>query len=168
MVKALGMTGSGERTGNYPPPPFAPPRGVNFPAYGPREKEAIAKLDSHVTPTDRRILRASPAMTKAMTDLALDPKLLEQYKADPHAVAETMKELSSVEKAAMGTGHAGAIYAVMTATPSDITNNSEPTIEAMNPTTSEAAFILVPPLAPPVLLAIPPLVPPVLVIVIAL
>ncbi|OAX32466.1 hypothetical protein K503DRAFT_776624, partial [Rhizopogon vinicolor AM-OR11-026] len=57
-----------------------------------------------------------------MTDLALKPKLLEEYKLDPGAVVESAEELSDVEKFALKVASSGAAYISMTATESDIAN----------------------------------------------
>ncbi|OAX42040.1 tetrapyrrole methylase [Rhizopogon vinicolor AM-OR11-026] len=67
-------------------------------AYGPHERDVIAQIDTHVAPEGRKKQHTSAAMKKFMTDLALKPKLLEQYKLDPVAVVESVEGLSNEEK----------------------------------------------------------------------
>jgi hypothetical protein len=95
------------------------------PANGPRERDIIAQLDNHVTPEGYRTLHISPAMKKFMTDLALKPKLLKEYKAKPLAVVESMEGLTELEKFGLKLGEEGPAYALMTATQSDIANGRE-------------------------------------------
>ena len=90
--------------------------------YGPQEKKAISQIDNHVPPKSYTTLNASPAMIKFMTDLATRPKLLQDYKADPVTVVDGVAELSGGEKFALKLGKPGPIYAIMSATPSDIAN----------------------------------------------
>ncbi|OAX36330.1 tetrapyrrole methylase [Rhizopogon vinicolor AM-OR11-026] len=49
-------------------------------AYGPHDRDVIAQIDTHVAPEGYKTLHTSAAMKKFMTDLALKPKFLEEYK----------------------------------------------------------------------------------------
>jgi len=90
--------------------------------YGPQEKKAIAQIDNHVPPKSYTTLNASPAIIKFMTDLVAQPKLLQDYEADPVSVVNGVDELSASEKFALRLGKPGPIYAMMSATLSDIAN----------------------------------------------
>ncbi|OAX30475.1 hypothetical protein K503DRAFT_235964 [Rhizopogon vinicolor AM-OR11-026] len=89
-------------------------------ACGPYERDVIAQIDTHVTPEGYMKLRTSAAMKKFMTDLALKPKLLEEYVLDPVAVVESAKGLSDVEKSGLKFANGGAVHMLMKATESDI------------------------------------------------
>ncbi|OAX43423.1 hypothetical protein K503DRAFT_789522 [Rhizopogon vinicolor AM-OR11-026] len=67
-------------------------------AYSPHERDVISQIDTHVAPEGHKKLHTSAAMKKFMTDLALKPKFLEEYKLDPVAVVESAEGLSNVEK----------------------------------------------------------------------
>jgi hypothetical protein len=58
------------------------------PTYGPYELERVASIGTHTTPEGYRILWASSAATKFLADLALIPKLREEYEVNPQAVVE--------------------------------------------------------------------------------
>ncbi|GJE88471.1 tetrapyrrole methylase [Phanerochaete sordida] len=115
MIKMLGLPeGMGHITERYP---YATQLGgAAVPAYGPLEQAAVARLANHTAPQDHVLLRASPALRRFMTDLALQPSLREQYKADPAAVVEAVPELSEDEKAALATGEAGPVLSLMSGT----------------------------------------------------
>jgi hypothetical protein len=87
---------------------------------GEPEHAAVAQLANHTLPTDRRVLVASSAMKNFMADLALQPKLLDQYKADPRGVVGTVEGLTTTEQEALSRGSAGAIDATMARRASDI------------------------------------------------
>jgi hypothetical protein len=110
--------------------------------YGPHEKNAIAQIDNHIPPKSHATMNASPEMIKFMTDLALRPNFLEDYKADPVAVVEASSGLSSREKFALKLGKPGPIYSMMSATPSDIANKRELTDEEI--VNADAQFALTP------------------------
>jgi len=73
-------------------------------AYGLTENNAIAKLDSHVIPDHHVELHASEAVKKFMMDLALNPRLLRDYKANPASVVEGVEGLTSKDKFALQYG----------------------------------------------------------------
>ena len=99
------------------------------PAYGPVERAAVERITSHVIPADYRVLHASSAMKKFMTDLALSPSLLAQYKADPAAVLDATPGLSVKEKFALSLNKPGPIHAIMRATPTTIASGQEPSLD---------------------------------------
>src|SRR5882757_8694251 len=59
---------------------WAAPKLNKVSVYGPHERDVIAQIDTHVTPECHKKLHMSDAMKKFMTDLALKPKFLEEYK----------------------------------------------------------------------------------------
>jgi len=89
-------------------------------AHSPYERDVIAQIDTHIAPEGHRKLHTSTAMKKFMTDLALKPKFLKEYKLDPVAVVESAEGLSDVEKFGLRLAKAGAANILMTATESDI------------------------------------------------
>ena len=115
-------------------------------AYNPTENAAIAKLDSHVIPDHHVELRASEAMKKFMVDLALNPKLLRDYKADPAAVVEAREGLTAKDKFALQYGKDGPIYTVKRDTRSNIAEGREVTEEEIAGGAGPSAFFTVIPL----------------------
>lgn len=107
----------------FPPPGWMSTAPNSALAYGPRERDSIAQLDSHVAPDDFKVLHASAAMRRLMADLALNPELLSKFKSNPQTVIDATEGLTGQEKAALGLNKAGAVYGVMKATKSDIANN---------------------------------------------
>lgn len=99
------------------------------PAYGPLERTAVERLASHVTPADYTVLHASSAMKKFMTDLALTPSLLAQYKADPAAVLDATPGLSVKEKFALSFDKPGPVFGIMRATPTAVAGGQELTLD---------------------------------------
>ncbi|KAG6330821.1 hypothetical protein ID866_8267 [Astraeus odoratus] len=83
------------------------------PAYGPFEQAAIERLKTHKPSNDAIKLQASPAIRQFMTDLALSPSLLAQYKANPGAIVDTISGLSEQEKFALKLDKPGPVRAVM-------------------------------------------------------
>ncbi|OAX42038.1 tetrapyrrole methylase [Rhizopogon vinicolor AM-OR11-026] len=77
---------------------WAAPKLNKVSVYGPHERDVIAQIDAHVAPECHKKLHMSDAMKKFMTDLALKPKFLEEYKLDPVAVVESVQGLSDQEK----------------------------------------------------------------------
>ncbi|KAL5512333.1 hypothetical protein ACEPAG_3325 [Sanghuangporus baumii] len=126
MAQKLGITDSGRYLrGHFPPVPFAGPEFGTTPAYGSREKAAVAKIDKDSTPTQHKIFHASDAMKKLTTDLALYPKLLDEYRANPAAYVEAVEGLTEQEKTALALGSPGAIEAVMATDPSGAASGRE-------------------------------------------
>ena len=95
------------------------------PAYGRYELERVASIDTHTTPEGYRILQASSAARKLLADLALNPKLREEYGVNPQTVVEARDGLTEREKAALSTGQEGPVYAVMKPSLSDIKSGRE-------------------------------------------
>lgn len=89
--------------------PSIPPRE----AYGPHEKAAIAKIDSHVPPTFYRPLNASAAMKELMEKLALDPRTLAEYKRNPALFSDTVPGLTQLERSALRDAHENGIISSM-------------------------------------------------------
>ena len=81
--------------------------------YGPTEQAAISKLDRHTIPEQYAPLVASKSMTDLMTKLALEPRLLAEYKADRHAFAQTMPDLSDTERDTLEKGTLWAVQGAM-------------------------------------------------------
>ncbi|KIJ64101.1 hypothetical protein HYDPIDRAFT_28991 [Hydnomerulius pinastri MD-312] len=124
----------------YPPPGWTTSEPSSALAYGPRERDAIAQLDSHVAPDSHKVLRASSAIRRLMADLALSPELLATYRKDPQAVVAATEGLTVQEKAALSLNKAGAIYGVMKATPYDIANNRSLSVADMGAINEPAAL----------------------------
>jgi hypothetical protein len=98
----------------YPSNQWSPPKTDSDVApYGPYEQAAISKLDGHTTPEQYSPLVASKAMIDLMTKLALDPRLLAEYKADPHAFVQAMPDLSDSERDALEKGTLWAVQGAM-------------------------------------------------------
>nr|P9WEM9.1 RecName: Full=Methyltransferase/ribosomally synthesized type I borosin cyclic peptide precursor pocMA; AltName: Full=Type I borosin cyclic peptide biosynthesis cluster protein MA; Contains: RecName: Full=N-methyltranferase pocM; Contains: RecName: Full=Ribosomally synthesized type I borosin core peptide; Flags: Precursor [Porodaedalea chrysoloma] len=143
MAKKLGMDDASARPVSlYPPSRWTGTKFTTAPAYGPREKDVIAKIDTYAAPKDHKILHASRSMKKLMTDLALNPKLLEKYRANTKAVVEATEGLSAQEKAALNMDLAGPVHAVMKATPSDITDGREMSVDAVASATEPSAALI--------------------------
>lgn len=87
--------------------------------YGEREKATISQLASHTASADHKVLTGSPAMRKITVELGLNPALRKQYKADPSAFVDAAEGLTEVERAALRTGHPGAIHMVMKTVPGE-------------------------------------------------
>ncbi|KAL0580723.1 hypothetical protein V5O48_001281 [Marasmius crinis-equi] len=85
-------------------------------AYGPSERAALEVLEKHVPPSDHKMLEASTAIRQFMTDLALQPDLLDRYMTDPGAVVDTIPGLSPTEKFALRLNEPGPVQAVMRTT----------------------------------------------------
>ncbi|OAX31013.1 hypothetical protein K503DRAFT_777890, partial [Rhizopogon vinicolor AM-OR11-026] len=64
-------------------------------------------------------------MKKFMTDLALKPKFLDEYKLDPVAVVEAAEGLSDLEKFGLKIARSGPADALMKATESDIASGRQ-------------------------------------------
>ncbi|KAG9091311.1 hypothetical protein FS749_016640 [Ceratobasidium sp. UAMH 11750] len=99
--------------------------------YGAVEQDAVVQMDRHVAPEKHKILHASPAMKKFMTDLTLNPTALEEYKANPTAVTESVQGLTERERFALKLAQSSAVQAVMTRTKADIESGREPTDEEL-------------------------------------
>nr|7TWK_A Chain A, MroMA1 [Mycena rosella]7TWK_C Chain C, MroMA1 [Mycena rosella] len=113
------------------------------PAYGPDEMRAVAALDSFVPSQEKAVVHASRAMQSLMVDLALRPALLEQYKADPVAFANTRNGLTAQEKFALGLKKPGPIFVVMRQLPSAIASGQEPSQEEIARADDATAFIII-------------------------
>ncbi|KAL5631899.1 hypothetical protein ACGC1H_000059 [Rhizoctonia solani] len=133
VLDKLRITGNVVHSSNlYPGPKWAGAEYSTAPAYGPHEKHVISAIDTHTPPADHQILHASAAMKKAMQQLALDRNLLERYKADPQAYANTVEGLTNAEKFALSQDKPGSIHAVMKATPANIAAGHELSAEAIS------------------------------------
>ncbi|KAG6330027.1 hypothetical protein ID866_9061 [Astraeus odoratus] len=95
--------------------PYCKLFGVNVPAYGPFEKAAVERLESHTPPVNTARLQASPAIRRFMADLALSPRFLAQYKANPAALVDSIPDLSEIEKFALKLDKPSPVQAVMQA-----------------------------------------------------
>jgi len=92
----------------------------NSEAYRLSDQTAIAELESHIVPEQYSPLATSNAMVDIMTKLALDPKLLAEYKVDRHAFAQSVQDLTSDERKALETGTQSAIHFAMRNVPSSL------------------------------------------------
>jgi hypothetical protein len=95
--------------------------------YGPHELDVIAQIDTLVVPEEYKKLHTSAAMKKFMTDLALKPKVLEEYKLNPIAAVESVEGLSNLEKFGLKFVKDGPADVLMKATESDIASGRQPT-----------------------------------------
>jgi precorrin-4 methylase len=77
--------------------------------YSPHDKELVSSMVSYSPPSDYRALVASSAMVDIMTRLSLDPKLFEEYKANPKIFAST-RGLTADEQHALDTGNPQWVY----------------------------------------------------------
>ena len=127
MAEAFGMTAAPVE--QHSSVEWAGPKLNTVSAYTPHERDVIAQIDAHVAPEGHTKLHMSAAMKKFMTDLALKPKLLEEYKLDPVAVVESAEGLSNLEQFGLKFGTDGPAGALMTATEPDIVSGRQLTEE---------------------------------------
>lgn len=99
----------------YPRSKWGAAESSSPPAYGPFEQEAIKRLANHTLPSGHQPLRASPALSQFLADLALQPGLRKQYEADHASVLEKIPGLSAEEKHALTSHDPLLIYKVMRA-----------------------------------------------------
>ncbi|OAX31028.1 hypothetical protein K503DRAFT_870793 [Rhizopogon vinicolor AM-OR11-026] len=97
--------------------------------YGRHDRDVIAQIDTHVAPEGHKKLHTSAAMKKFMTDLALKPKFLDEYKLDPVAGVEAAEGLSDLEKFGLKIARGGPADTLMNATESDIASGRQLTEE---------------------------------------
>ncbi|KAJ4470804.1 tetrapyrrole methylase [Lentinula aciculospora] len=98
----------------FPSNKWAPANSVpDVVAYGPADQAAVVKLNTHKVPEQYPALATSKAMTDIMTKLALDPRILTEYKADTQAFVHSVPDLTLVEKKALELGNLGAIRCAM-------------------------------------------------------
>ncbi|KAH8104785.1 tetrapyrrole methylase [Cristinia sonorae] len=114
----IGMTAD-KLTQIYPPSRWES-NVPTLPAYGPAEKEIIAKIATHTVPDNYQPLDTSKAMVEVMTRLALDPTVLTKYKADPAAFAQSLPDLSDKERAALTSAGTWAICSAMKRVPESL------------------------------------------------
>ena len=88
-------------TQTYPPNEWGPPVVPTLPPYGQTEESAIAELETHTLPKEYRPLSTSKGIIDVLTRLALDPKALARYKANPSAFVQSVPDLSSEEMGAL-------------------------------------------------------------------
>ncbi|KAH8104787.1 tetrapyrrole methylase [Cristinia sonorae] len=96
-----------------------------MPAYGPAEKEVIARIPAHVVPEQYQPLETSQTMVDIMTKLALDPTVLSKYKADKAAFAQSATGLNDKERAALTSGDPWAICSSMKRIPESLVVRKE-------------------------------------------
>nr|P9WEN1.1 RecName: Full=Methyltransferase/ribosomally synthesized cyclic peptide gymnopeptides precursor gymMA1; AltName: Full=Gymnopeptides biosynthesis cluster protein MA1; Contains: RecName: Full=N-methyltranferase gymM1; Contains: RecName: Full=Ribosomally synthesized cyclic gymnopeptides core peptide; Contains: RecName: Full=Follower peptide; Flags: Precursor [Gymnopus fusipes] len=101
----------------YPTNQWAP-SAPNVVPYGPIEQAAIVQLGSHTIPEQFQPIATSKAMTDILTKLALDPKMLTEYKADRRAFAQSALELTVNERDALEMGTFWALRCAMKKMPS--------------------------------------------------
>ena len=100
-----------------------PGRDTHFPPgkpYGKRQKDAIEALDTHEIPTNYRKTRASPAMYEALHKLALHPKAVASFNANPKRFVSSFIDLTPNEARVLQQGHAGALRKLLKADPTDV------------------------------------------------
>ncbi|THU91725.1 tetrapyrrole methylase [Dendrothele bispora CBS 962.96] len=99
-----------KETGRYPSNKWAPSGSFHdVDPYGPRELAAVTKLKSHTIPEHYQPLATSKAMTDVMTKLALDPRVLSEYKASRQDFVHSVPGLTPNEKNALVKGEIAAI-----------------------------------------------------------
>lgn len=113
MAAALGLAAADAEADTDP---FQPSRAL----YTRRELDAVAELDSHRVPEEYRPARPSPELFGLIRDLALDPRLLERYEADPELVLRARPGLSDVERAAVLSGDRRWLRVVMQRSGSEV------------------------------------------------
>uniref|UniRef100_A0A0W0FD80 Tetrapyrrole methylase domain-containing protein n=1 Tax=Moniliophthora roreri TaxID=221103 RepID=A0A0W0FD80_MONRR len=79
----------------------------------------------HVVPEGHRILQGSPAMKTFLMDLALKPRLLEEYRENPAAVVDRVDGLTEDEKYGLELGTEGPVYALMSRTAEDVSSGKK-------------------------------------------
>lgn len=121
-----------KRTQIYPPNQWGPSVPI-LPPYGLTEQLAVAQLETHTPPEQYQPLATSKAMTDAMTQLALDPKALARYKADPSAFAQSAPDLSPQERAALEVGNMWAIRCAMKDIPTSLLDAASQGSEELSP-----------------------------------
>ncbi|EEB90231.1 hypothetical protein MPER_11585 [Moniliophthora perniciosa FA553] len=94
-------------------------------AYNRYESDVVEKLKDHVVPEGHRILQGSPAMKKLLTDLALKPRLAEEYREDPAAVVDRVDGLTEDEKYGLKLGTEGPVYALMSRTAEEVSSGKQ-------------------------------------------
>ncbi|KAI3606145.1 uroporphyrin-iii c tetrapyrrole (corrin porphyrin) methyltransferase [Moniliophthora roreri] len=94
-------------------------------AYNRYESDVIDKLKGYVIPEGHRILQGSSAMKTFLTDLALKPRLLEEYREDPAAVVDRVDGLTEDEKYGLKLGTEGPVYALMSRTAEDVSSSKK-------------------------------------------
>ncbi|KAL5480173.1 hypothetical protein ACEPAI_1443 [Sanghuangporus weigelae] len=121
MAQKLGIADSGRYLrGLFPPVPFAGPDFSTTPAYGSNELAAVRKIDKHPAPNQLKTFHTSDALKKLTVDLALHPKLLNEYRANPTAYAEAVEGFTEQEKTALSLGSSGAVEAAMMGSAFDV------------------------------------------------
>ena len=91
-------------TRTYPPNEWEPSTVPTLPPYGQTEESAIAELKTHTLPKEYRPLSASKGLIDVLTQLALDPKTLVRYKANPSAFIQSVPDLSTEERGTLEAG----------------------------------------------------------------
>ncbi|KAG9126655.1 hypothetical protein FRC07_002595 [Ceratobasidium sp. 392] len=89
------------------------PRFVNTADYGPLERQVVAQLHQNQVPENRDSLHGSPAMKDFMIKLSLEPKLRDEYNANPSAVVAKVQGLTDREKFALQLNHEGPVRVIM-------------------------------------------------------
>lgn len=130
-----------DRHTRFPPLRWNKSTSPEVPAYGPLEKAVISQLANHEVPSQHKVLVASPAMRKLVTELNASPALRVKLEADPKAFAGATEGLTDVEKFAVGTGSIGAMGAVMKALPGH--EQSMDLLKSGDPVQSYATTVLV-------------------------
>jgi len=103
---------------NFPPNKWGPAGSIaNVAPYGPKEQAVIAQLNNHTVPENFPPIDTSKAMTEVMTKLALDPNFLAEFKADQHAVAQSIPDLTPNEREALEKGSLWAVRNAMKKVP---------------------------------------------------
>ena len=144
VLETLGQQGVKFESFKCPAPPLRclPTHSYSETAYGPFERAAIERISTHTTPSEKKILRASPAVRQFMKDLALVPGFLERYKADPGVVLDSFPGLTVVEKFALSFDKPGPIHSLMRATASAIASGQGPTIDEISASTGPDMLII--------------------------
>ena len=124
----------------YPPNQWEPKQCPTLAPYEPNSIAAIDRLETHVVPEQYSALAISKVMADVMTQLALDPKALAKYKADPRGFVQSVPELTTQERAALESGDSWALRCAMRKVPVSLLEAAKDTGK-MEPVT--APFIIV-------------------------
>lgn len=84
-----------------------------LPAYGRRELEVIAQLDTHKPPPDYKPSRPSEGLYRLLEDLALNPAMLELFSENPERALQYRPGLSEVDRTAVLSRHYGRLRLAM-------------------------------------------------------
>lgn len=108
------------RPDKFPSNQWEPKQRQTLAAYSEKAVAAIDELEAHVVPEQYQPLKTSKAMSDIMTQLALEPKVLAKYKADPSRFAHSVPDLTSQEREALEVGDYWGLRCAMKNMPNSV------------------------------------------------